>query len=91
MAKRTKWTEQLFFAAGCSSPPVERGLTRRSPWPTAAPASRSGIEPLAQIFAENGFVVLLHDHRSFGASDGEPRQDLDCHYRKLHSSVFNPM
>lgn len=35
------------------------------------------IEPFAQRFAENGFVVLLHDHRSFGASDGEPRQDVD--------------
>jgi uncharacterized protein len=32
-----------------------------------------GIEPFAQSFAENGFVVLLHDHRSFGASD--VRQD----------------
>lgn len=35
------------------------------------------IEPFAQRFAESGFVVLLHDHRSFGASDGEPRQDVD--------------
>jgi hypothetical protein len=36
-----------------------------------------GIEPFAKVFAENGFVVLLHDHRNFGASDGEPRQDID--------------
>jgi uncharacterized protein len=36
-----------------------------------------GLEPFAQTFAEDGFVVLLHDHRSFGASDGEPRQDVD--------------
>jgi fermentation-respiration switch protein FrsA (DUF1100 family) len=36
-----------------------------------------GIEPFARAFAEAGFVVLLHDHRSFGASDGEPRQDVD--------------
>lgn len=36
-----------------------------------------GLEPFAQAFAENGFAVLLHDHRSFGASDGLPRQDVD--------------
>jgi hypothetical protein len=36
-----------------------------------------GIERFAQAFAEAGFVVLLHDHRGFGASDGEPRQDVD--------------
>jgi len=36
-----------------------------------------GIEPFAQSFAENGFVVLVHDHRNFGASDGGPRQDVD--------------
>ena len=36
-----------------------------------------GIERYARLFADNGFVVLLHDHRGFGASDGEPRQDVD--------------
>ncbi|MDX2705453.1 alpha/beta hydrolase [Streptomyces sp. PA03-6a] len=36
-----------------------------------------GLEPFARSFAEDGFVVLLHDHRTFGASDGEPRQDVD--------------
>lgn len=36
-----------------------------------------GIERFARLFAENGFVVLLHDHRGFGASDGMPRQDID--------------
>ena len=39
----------------------------------------SGVSGLtcAVLFAENGFIVLLHDHRNFGASDGEPRQDVD--------------
>jgi alpha-beta hydrolase superfamily lysophospholipase len=32
---------------------------------------------LAATFAEAGFAVLVHDHRSFGASDGTPRQDID--------------
>jgi uncharacterized protein len=36
-----------------------------------------GIERFATLFAGNGFAVLLHDHRSFGTSDGEPRQDVD--------------
>jgi uncharacterized protein len=36
-----------------------------------------GIEPMAQAFAEAGFVVLVHDHRGFGDSGGEPRQDVN--------------
>jgi len=36
-----------------------------------------GIEPFARAFADAGFVVLLHDHRNFGASGGEPRADVD--------------
>ncbi|WP_018334755.1 alpha/beta hydrolase [Actinomycetospora chiangmaiensis] len=36
-----------------------------------------GLEPFAEAFAADGLVVLLHDHRGFGASDGEPRQDVD--------------
>jgi fermentation-respiration switch protein FrsA (DUF1100 family) len=36
-----------------------------------------GLERFARAFADAGFVVLLHDHRNFGASDGEPRQDVD--------------
>lgn len=35
------------------------------------------ITRFAEAFAGAGFVVLLHDHRTFGASDGEPRQDVD--------------
>lgn len=36
-----------------------------------------GIEPFAEAFAAAGFAVLLHDHRSFGDSAGEPRQDIN--------------
>src|ERR1700739_3745472 len=35
-----------------------------------------GLEPLAEAFADAGFVVLLHDHRTFGDSGGEPRQGV---------------
>jgi uncharacterized protein len=36
-----------------------------------------GMERFARAFAEAGFIVLLHDHRGFGASEGEPRHDID--------------
>jgi fermentation-respiration switch protein FrsA (DUF1100 family) len=36
-----------------------------------------GLERFARAFAEAGFVVLVHDHRNFGASDGPIRHDID--------------
>jgi fermentation-respiration switch protein FrsA (DUF1100 family) len=36
-----------------------------------------GLERFAKAFAEAGFVVLVHDHRNFGSSDGENRGDID--------------
>jgi uncharacterized protein len=36
-----------------------------------------GLDRFARLFAEAGFVVLVHDHRGFGHSDGEPRNDVD--------------
>jgi cephalosporin-C deacetylase-like acetyl esterase len=42
-----------------------------------AGVKEQGIEPFAKAFAEAGFVVLLHDHRGFGASEGLPRHDID--------------
>ena len=60
---------------------VPEGPARRRPAITMAHGyagvKEHGIEPFAKLFAENGFVVLLHDHRGFGASDGQPRQDVD--------------
>jgi dipeptidyl aminopeptidase/acylaminoacyl peptidase len=41
-----------------------------------------GIDPVARAFAEAGFVVLLHNHRNFGGSGGEPRHDID-HWRQI--------
>ncbi len=32
------------------------------------------IDTHAEVFANAGMAVLLYDHRSFGISDGEPRQ-----------------
>ncbi len=36
-----------------------------------------GLDPFAQAFVAAGFVVLVHDHRNFGTSGGEPRHDVD--------------
>jgi len=36
-----------------------------------------GLEPFAVAFAEVGFATLLHDHRGFGSSGGQPRHDVD--------------
>ena len=36
-----------------------------------------GLERFARAFTDAGFVVLVHDHRGFGASDGAPRFDID--------------
>src|SRR5882672_10847281 len=42
-----------------------------------AAVKEHGITRFAEAFADAGFVVLLHDHRTFGVSGGEPRQDVD--------------
>lgn len=36
-----------------------------------------GLARFAEAFADAGFVVLVHDHRGFGGSGGEPRQHVD--------------
>jgi len=36
-----------------------------------------GLGCFAEAFAAAGFVVLVHDHRHFGTSGGEPRGDID--------------
>ncbi|MFL9871363.1 alpha/beta hydrolase [Paraburkholderia megapolitana] len=60
---------------------VPDGASRPRPAITMAhgyAASRyHSLERFAQAFATAGFVVLVHDHRSFGDSGGEPRRDVD--------------
>jgi len=36
-----------------------------------------GVEQMADALAAAGFAVLAYDHRNLGASDGEPRQEID--------------
>jgi len=35
------------------------------------------LDDFAQTFAAAGFAVLVYDNRNFGASEGEPRQEID--------------
>ena len=72
--------------------PVEGGVTLRgwlfvpdgpAPHPAITMAhgfagvKEHGLERFARAFADAGFVVLVHDHRGFGASDGALRFDID--------------
>jgi fermentation-respiration switch protein FrsA (DUF1100 family) len=42
-----------------------------------AGSKEHGLERFAEAFAAAGFVVLVHDHRNFGASGGQLRADVD--------------
>lgn len=42
-----------------------------------AAVKEHGLDRFARVFAREGFAVLAHDHRGFGASDGTPRHDVD--------------
>lgn len=35
------------------------------------------LDRYAELFAESGIASLVYDHRNFGASGGEPRQEVD--------------
>src|SRR5918997_676201 len=35
------------------------------------------LDRFAEAFAEAGLAALVFDNRNFGASDGEPRQEID--------------
>ena len=40
-----------------------------------------GLEPYAEAFANEGYVVMVFDYRHFGESGGEPRQLLDIKHQ----------
>jgi cephalosporin-C deacetylase-like acetyl esterase len=37
-----------------------------------------GLDEYAEVFAAAGFAVVVYDNRNLGASDGEPRFDIDA-------------
>jgi fermentation-respiration switch protein FrsA (DUF1100 family) len=72
--------------------PTEDGLLLRGwhfvpagdgPFPTIVMAhgitavKEMGLEGYGAAFAEAGFAALVYDHRNLGASDGQPRQEVD--------------
>lgn len=36
-----------------------------------------GLAPYARKFSQNGYAVLVYDHKNFGDSDGEPRYEIN--------------
>jgi pimeloyl-ACP methyl ester carboxylesterase len=43
----------------------------------SATANGMTADRYAEVFNDAGFAVLLYDHRNFGMSDGEPRQEIN--------------
>ena len=66
------------FGVGCTVP---RGRTAAAPAVVMAHGynciKELYLDRYAAALADAGHVVLAYDHRNFGESDGEPRQDLD--------------
>ncbi|NLF45375.1 MAG: alpha/beta fold hydrolase [Syntrophomonadaceae bacterium] len=48
-----------------------------------------GLEPFAELFADQGLAVLLFDYRGFGESEGTPRQLISPrrHVEDYHAAV----
>ncbi|WP_338088253.1 alpha/beta hydrolase [Neobacillus citreus] len=49
------------------------------------------LDAFAEHFANNGFAVLVYDHRNFGDSDGFPRQEINPYEQVLdfqHAITF---
>jgi hypothetical protein len=47
------------------------------------------VDRFAEVFADAGLVALVYDNRNFGASDGEPRQEVDpwAHLRDYRTAI----
>lgn len=57
--------------------------TGKGPFPTVVMAhgfsavKEMYLDSFAEVFAQAGLAALVFDNRNFGASDGEPRQEID--------------
>src|SRR5918996_2869153 len=60
-----------------------RAANGSGPWPTIVMAhgfsavKEMYLDRFAEVFAAAGLAALAFDNRNFGASDGEPRQEID--------------
>ena len=56
---------------------------RGGPWPTIVMAhgysavKEMYLDRFAEVFEAAGLAAIVFDNRNFGASDGEPRQEID--------------
>jgi uncharacterized protein len=58
--------------------PMGLASIRRLLWRTAFPLLRKCyLDKYAESFAQAGFSSIVYDNRGFGASEGEPRQEID--------------
>jgi uncharacterized protein len=64
---------RLYLGAGASRPAPVVIMTHGF----SATVEGMTADRYAEAFAEAGFAVLLYDHRGFGRSDGEPRQQIN--------------
>ncbi len=59
--------------------------TGQGPFPTIVMAhgysavKEMYLDKFAEVFAASGMAAIVFDNRNFGASDGEPRQEIDPH------------
>src|SRR6266481_3122041 len=59
-------------------PMARRSQCPQSSWLTAFRVSkRCSWTSMPEVFVKGGLAVLVYDNRCFGASDGEPRQEID--------------
>ncbi|MFD8006155.1 alpha/beta hydrolase [Streptomyces mirabilis] len=56
--------------------PAARYVPDRTSGPVPVVIMSHGMADSADRLADNGFGVILYDHRGFGPSDGEPRQEF---------------
>jgi hypothetical protein len=62
-----------FYAAGTGSAPAPAVVMAHG----FSAVKEMYLDSFAEVFAAAGLNVLVFDNRNFGASDGEPRQEID--------------
>src|SRR5215471_9230057 len=62
-----------FYAAGTGGTPAAAVVMAHG----FSAVKEMYLDSFAEVFAAAGLSVLVFDNRNFGASDGEPRQEID--------------
>ena len=48
------------------------------------------LDAFAEVFCDAGFCALVYDNRNLGASDGEPRQEIDPQAQSATTATRSP-